>query len=288
MLSGKFSIPFLAACLLLSGCDSTPTERQASGSSLDIQLPEKIRTSLAVDFTRVSGVATVNDRIFEMERLDDSFRAIVPDIPVNSELSIDLRFSETLTDGRILDLAQTAPEIFSVGSTDTTIEITEDEFSYAFDDDNDGISNIVERNDGTDPFIPENVGNRTITVEFNLPQRIEDPQITQALVLISDLSRAFEREDNFIQASGIVPNSNTIDVDIRLSQLIELPNPDPTQEIELLRVIVAQALLQLDPGNDDQIVMLTDSDFNFDFDEDQDGTINLEEIQSGTNPVLAE
>ncbi len=280
-MSRKFPIPFLAACLMLSGCDSTPDSGQSAGQNtangLDIPLPDRIRTSLAVDFSQVEGIANVNGRLHQMERSGNQFRVQVPGVLINSEVSINLLFRETLPDGRSLNLARTESRAFSVGATDESaiIEILEDQFSYDFDDDNDGINNINERNDGTDPFVPQDNGVRTITVEFNLPQRIQDPDITQVLAIIANNSRVITRQDSFIRTSGVVPNGSTIDVDIRLQQ-----------RFQGAAIQIARAQDQVVPGNENQTLFLQDDAFDFDLDQDGDGVSNIDEIQSGRDPFV--
>ena len=134
---------------MLSGCDGgTPASglietSPGTGSGVDFQPPEKIRTSLAVNFDQVSGTVNVNSRSFQMQRDGEQFIATIPNVPANSEVSIDLLFNEMLIDGRILNLARTESRTFSIGSSDDTVNISEEEFIYDFDDDNDQISNCL-------------------------------------------------------------------------------------------------------------------------------------------------
>lgn len=276
MLFGKTLIPLLTA-LLLSACDGDTLTPANDGSGVDFRLPEKIRTSLAVDFTQVSGFANVNGRDYAMERFGDRFRARIPNLPTNSDASVSLQFSERLPNGRPLNLAKTEIQRFRIGTVDQTIEITEDQYSYDFDADGDQISNIAERNDGTDPFTPENAGTRTIVVQFNIPQRINDPLITRVIPLMADVTRVRSPPFNsFVFVSGLVSTANNIEVDIRLQQIFQ---GQPVR--------IARALLQVDPGNEDVTLNLFDDNFDFSIDDDRDGISNLDELQSGTNPFVA-
>ncbi len=278
MLLGKTPLFLLTSLALLTGCDSSSRLSQQNGE-LDFQAPEKIRTSLAVDFDQVSGIANVNDRVFEMQRMGERFIATVPGVPANSTVSIDLRFIETLPSGAALDLARTEPQTFTVGSTDQTIEIFEEQFSYDFDDDNDGISNIGERNDGTDPFVPESAGIRAVTVNFNIPLRA-DPTITQVAVLIADAPRQFMRDGAFRTATGLVSTLNTIEVDVRLTRNITVQGQ---QRI----VLLADSVTTVVAGSQDFTLNLNDTDFDFNIDTDGDGIINIDELQAGTDPFIA-
>lgn len=273
----------MAALILLTACDSDTKSVDRSlvpveNPGLEFPLPEKVRTSLAVDFDQVSGVAVVNGTAFELLPIaGQQFQALVSDVPINSSVSVELMFTERLPDGRPLPLAGTDPMIFSVGTTDQMIQIPETQYSYDFDADNDQISNIAERNDGTDPFVPENAGTRTITVQFDIPQRIDEPDLVQALVIVADVARSqTPRQGRSIQSSGLVPNVNNIDVDVRLSQFFQGQ-----------AVPIAVGNDQVEAGDNDFTLTLTENQFNFELDNDGDGVSNFDELQAGTNPFIA-
>lgn len=273
---GKPSI-LLMALLLLSGCggDSSGVQPQA-GSGLEFQLPVVVRESLNVDFTQVRAEVNVNGRSYPMQRFgNNTYRVEIPDIPTNSDLDINVRFTERLPDGDELLLAQTDPQRFSIEQSDRTVQISENQYNYP-DDDQDGISNIDERNNNTDPFVPENAGTRTIIVRFNIPQRIQEPLLTQVTSIIANRARARTRDQNFIEATALlVPNGTVVDVDIRLTQRF-LGSP----------VTVARAMEDVAAGVTDETLNLTDNDFDFDLDEDGDGISNLDELEGGTNPFI--
>jgi len=275
-LFGKPSI-LLMALLLLSGCggDSSGVQPQA-GSGLEFQLPVVVRESLNVDFTQVRAEVNVNGRSYPMQRFgNNTYRVEIPDIPTNSDLDINVRFTERLPDGDELLLAQTDPQRFSIEQSDRTVQISENQYNYP-DDDQDGISNIDERNNNTDPFVPENAGTRTIIVRFNIPQRIQEPLLTQVTSIIANRARARTRDQNFIEATALlVPNGTVVDVDIRLTQRF-LGSP----------VTVARAMEDVAAGVTDETLNLTDNDFDFDLDEDGDGISNLDELEGGTNPFI--
>lgn len=241
-----------------------------------IEAPDRIRESFAVDFAQVTGTLTINGQTFLMSRLaNNQFQVQIPNIAANSSVSVQVEYSETLPDGRVLLLGQSEPIDQMVGNANLTVSISNDQFNYSFDDDVDGISNIVEREQGTDPFVPENSVNRQFLIQFNIPQRINDPAITRPIVLLNDIARATIPPDGdfLIISTGVVPSNTSVDVDIRLNQLFEGQN-----------VQIAQAVSQQDAGEGELFVVLTDQDFTFEFDEDSDGIINLDELQNGTDP----
>ena len=163
----RYLLPVAFAVLAGCGGDSntggTAIDQSATGSELEFQLPVVIRESSVVDITQVSGFVNVNGRNFEMQRTGDRYSIDIPNIPVNSDVDIDLRFIERLTNGAELILAETEPMTFSVGQSDQTIEFFENQFNFP-DEDQDGFTNIEERNNETDPFTPENTGSRNIIV----------------------------------------------------------------------------------------------------------------------------
>lgn len=267
----------LVALLLLSGCGGESSQVQPqSGSGLQFQLPVVIRESLNVDFTQVRAEVNVNGRSYDMQPFGaNSYRVEIPNIPTNSDLDINVRFTERLSDGSELLLAETDPRQFSIGQSDQTVQISENQYNYP-DDDQDGITNIDERNNNTNPFVPENAGTRTIVVRFNIPQRIQDPVITQVTSIIANRARARTRDENFIEATALlVPNGTVVDVDIRLTQRF-LGSP----------VTVARAIEQVAAGATNETLDLTDDNFDFDLDEDGDGISNLDELEGGTNPFI--
>ena len=271
--------PILFAMLALSSCGGeTDTSSvfidPGAESELSIALPVKIRESLTVDFTQVTGVATVNGIPNVMTQTANGFTVTVPGIVANSTATIELSFTERLPNGVPLILAATEQLALQIGAVDQTVTIREDQYSYNFDDDGDGISNIAERDNDSDPLVPENTINRLINVEFDLPSIIEQPAITQIIVLIADSPRAFARTGNTINVQVLVSTSTPIDIDIRLSQ-----------QFNGEAVRLASATDILEAGEDAVQITLVDSDFDFlSFDDDQDGIPNIVELQNGGDP----
>ena len=280
-LPGKNLFALLTALVLTTGCGSesntgqtTPGEPDTT-SGLEFPLPVAVRQSLAVDFDQVSGFVNVNGRNFEMQRSGDRYSIDIPSIPVNSDVDIDLRFIESLANGGQLTLAETSPQTISISQSDQTIEFFQSQYLFP-DDDSDGISNIEERNNETDPFTPEIAGTRTVVVQFDIPQLIQNPAITQVIALFSDVPRPVRALDASVEIAGIVSTGIAIDVDIRL-----------IQQFLGQEVLIADATELLDGGIDDVTLVLSDDNFDFSIDSDDDGITNLNELQQGTNPFLA-
>ena len=283
LLFSKSIILLLTVIITVSGCNGETAPSPASDDSgLNFELPEKLRTSLAVNPDQVSGILTVNGQTYNLERFDQRFRAIVPNVPANSNVTIALLFTETLPDGRSLDLARTEPQTILIGATDTTRTFNRQQYLYDFDDDNDGISNIVERNDATDPFTAENAGTRTVSVEYSIPQRINDPTITQIRALIADNPKAATPIGNGrFRSTSEVSILNSFDVEILLVQFIDVGLNGGS---ELAELRLAEASSPVEAGDQNLTIQLQDGDFSFAFDADGDGIVNIDEVQSGTDP----
>jgi len=283
MLLGRILYPLLAALVITTGCggesntafDQANTVQTESGSGLEFQLPVAVRESLAVDLNQVSGFANVNGRNFQMQRNNERFSVEIPDIPVNSDVDINITFIETLPNGGELTLAESDPQTFSVNESDQTIEFFQDQYNFP-DDDGDGLSNLAERNNETDPFTAEITGTRTLVVQFSIPQIVQDPAITQVIALFADIPRPISSLAGVVEITGIVASGVPVNVDIRL-----------IQQFENQAVLIADAIETLGAGVDNAILTLTDDDFDFLIDSDNDGITNLDELQQGTNPFEA-
>ena len=283
MLLGRILYPLLAALVITTGCgsesntasDQANTGPTEAGSGLEFPLPVAVRNSSAVDLNQVSGFVNVNGQNFQMQRNNDRFSIDIPDIPANSDVDINITFIETLSNGGELTLAESDPQTFSVNGSDQTIEFFQNQYNFP-DEDGDGLSNLVERNNETDPFTAEITGTRTLVVQFSIPQLIQDPAITQVIALFADMPRPISSQSGVIEITGVVSTGVPVNVDIRLIQQFE--NQD---------VLIADAIETLGAGINDAILTLTDDDFDFSIDSDDDGITNLDELQQGTNPFEA-
>lgn len=280
--------PILIALMVAAGCDSNSVDGTTissstitdpaisnSGSDSNLQLapPLKIRQSLAVDFNQLRGTINVNGQAFEMTRRDNDFIAVLENVPVNSNVQIDLQFIEDLPSGQQLPLARTDQITIDVAESDQMRQILQSEYEFDFDADSDGVSNIAERNNNTDPFTAEAATPRNVAVEFDLPALIENPNITQVIALITDIPRVISRSGNQITATSQVPSNIPVEIEIRL-----------TQQFNNQQVFIATASDVVAAGPDDFTLVLNDEDFDFSLDSDGDGVPNLIELQDGTNP----
>lgn len=274
-------IPFatlLSATLLaLAGCGGNTSGPSHTDGANGIQVPEKIRQSLAIDLSQVTGIATIGETNYPMQRVGDQYQVSIPNIPVNTQPTINLTFTERLPDGTNLILA-TAAVRPTVRQTDRTVRVFESDFDYSHDRDQDNISNIEERELGTNPLVPENSTNRNVIVQFTIPQRINEPQITRVIAIVAGTPTVFSRRNDLITVTGVVPSSITVKVEILLQQVYEGEDGIDGD------VPIARAVTESAAGEEDLVVALTDTNFSFNFDSDSDGVLNIDEMHAGTDP----
>ena len=264
----------LALLLNACGSDESTSSIEIQSDQLSLSVPERIRQVQALDIENVEAIATVNGQQFELARNGNQFRASMT-IPSNSSINVSILFRERLDNGGVLDLANFSSSL-EIGTVNQTLQVFEDEFNDSpFDDDNDQISNLVEREEGTDPFVFDTrPDNRSITINFSLPRIINDPQITQVIATIAGTPRAVRRDGNDFEISGIATTRSAVSVEVILLQRLESG----------ISLVLADATRSIPTGVQAVAIELTDDDFNFDRDQDGDGRTNLEELQNGTDP----
>ncbi len=272
-------ISALCLCILafiLGGCasDESTNTIEIKPDQLSLSVPNRIREVRELDIENVEAIATVNGQQFELTRTDDQYRVSL-NIPTNSSIDISIRFSERLDSGDVLDLAEFSSSL-NIGTENQTLQVFESEFNdSAFDDDNDLISNLIEREEGTDPFVFDTrPDNRTITINFSLPLVINDPQITQVIATIAGTPRAVSRTGNNFEISGIATTDSDVSVEVLLLQRLDSG----------ISLLLADATRLIPSGVQAVAIEFTDDDFNFDQDQDGDGITNLDELQNGTDP----
>lgn len=269
------------ACLLAS-CDADTSAGRMSGGAIDLGIPEKVRRVSAVNLDAVSAIANVtinsddSGQDYEMTRSGDRFTTIIT-LENATSVSVNLRFSETLDNGVILDLARHPQVSSAVGSNSIVMEFLESGFLDNFDDDNDGITNLQERNLGTDPLSPTSVQQtRQLTVQFTLPAQLPDPLVTQSIVTFGGIPRAVSRIGNELTITGVITTLEDVDVEIFL-----------LQNVSNRQVVLATSIITIAAGFDDLSQSLSDSNFDFSRDDDGDGQTNLVEVRNGTDPFTA-
>lgn len=277
-------LPYIITIILvcIAGCDASPETGRLQDNTLTIGIPDKIRRVSEVNLNAVTAIANVtfdnaaSGQDYVMDRFGEQFRTTISLNNVSS-VAVNLRFSEQLVSGEIIDLASHPQKSTVIGDGNNIIEFSESDFTIDFDDDGDGITNLQERNLGTDPTVADEFRERrTISVSFIIPGEIPFPAITQRRVLIANSPRPIGLPDGFVfTSSGTVFTPDAVIVEVDLLQQLTPPQS----------VLLARSSTEIPIGFNDVSIQLNDNDFDYSFDDDGDGRTNIEEIRNGTNPV---
>ena len=263
--------------LSLAGCNADQMSTgELSNSALELGIPQKIRQVSAVNLDAVTAIANVNGTDYPMERSGNRFRTTITLDNITS-VAVNLRFTETLDSGYVLNLATHSQVTRNVDSSNITMEFFESDFDTNFDDDVDDITNLRERELGTDPtvFSPLNQ-TRDLTLRFTLPDNIPNPIVTQSIVTFEGIPRAQTRTGNDFAATGSVATLADVAVEVLL-----------TQQVSTGRVVLATSTSTVTAGFDDFTLELASADFDYSRDDDGDGRTNIEEVRSNTDPFSA-
>lgn len=278
--SWRLASATIAAAIMLIGCDAElMPSGDLTGNTINLDVPQKIRRVSAVNLDAVGAVANVNGVNYEMSRSGSQFQTTITLEPDTTSVGVELRFTETLDSGTVINLAIHPRQTRELVAGNNVMEFFEEDFNTnVFDFDQDGLSNLQERNLGTDPLTFSQIQQtRQLTMRFPLPLNIPEPLDTQAIVIFDGTPRAYSRVGSQIVASGVITTLEDINVEILL-----------TRRIQNQSIRIANSMLTVAAGFDDVSQQLAGSDFDFTRDDDGDGRSNIEEIRAATNPLVAD
>ncbi len=272
----------ITLALLLSACDTQNPVGGMDNHSIELGIPAKIRNVAAVNLDAVTAIAnvTINNedtgQDYPLTRAGNRFQTTIS-LENATSVAVNLRFSERLGSGDVISLARHGQVTQTVGNGNIVMEFFESGFDDNFDDDNDGITNLQERNLGTDPLTPSQVRqNRQLNVEFTLPGTLPDPLVTQSIVTFAGVPRAVSRVGNNLTITGNITTLSEVDIEVVL-----------LQRVNNRQVVLATATRTVPAGFDDLSQQLTDGEFDFSRDDDGDGQTNVEEVRNGTDPFTS-
>ncbi|MBX2823405.1 MAG: CBM9 family sugar-binding protein, partial [Gammaproteobacteria bacterium] len=138
-----------AGCaLLITACDN---HLDLHNDQLQMVPPVVISESRAIELPNLLASIELGDgREIGMTRLDNNTWTAVVRFPANSSQTIGINWSERYK-GQILELASATTE-FSVGTEASSVNLGDLPYATDFDADEDGKTNLAERNAGTDPY----------------------------------------------------------------------------------------------------------------------------------------
>ena len=138
-----------ALALLVTGCDGAATR---SPSALALAPPAALLSTRAVDRTQLRPRVSIEDgRQLDMTELDTGRWSGTIDLAPGGRYTLRVTWIETIG-GRQLELASFTRD-FTVGDDGSLIEVDASEYDLTLDRDGDGISNLAERENGSDPFV---------------------------------------------------------------------------------------------------------------------------------------
>lgn len=148
-----FSVVLLLVAVI--ACDShpqpEPAQQPTTSSTMQFQLPERIRTSQAVNLQATGATLETSVGPVNMIRAGDRFEGSI-DVASGTTLTFDLTIYEQVDNQRITYVVYRGSTNGPV-TTNQTIPIFESTYTY-LDDDRDGASNLAERSAGSDHANP--------------------------------------------------------------------------------------------------------------------------------------
>jgi len=147
---------FLAAALIatLIACSNEPTNGEPAAAqspgAMSIPLPDELLQVRAINTDQLTVQVEVNGRLVPATRRPDQLWTVVIAVSEGESATVVITFVEDVG-GLPLTLATWSNE-FSNVTADQTIPIDDVDYSTNFDDDNDGVTNLQERINETDPF----------------------------------------------------------------------------------------------------------------------------------------
>lgn len=155
----RFGCAVLLA-LVLVACDGEP---QRQDDTMSLQAPALISDSRAVELEQLSATVMLDDgREITMARRDNNTWTAIVTLPPDTQQTITIEWSERFK-GRDLKLASASREI-TVGTTAESFNLSDLVYGSEFDRDDDGKTNLAERQNGTDPFAKPTPGQPDVNI----------------------------------------------------------------------------------------------------------------------------
>ncbi len=164
----------LLAGILLSLLIACSSEEPISGT-ISLQSPKFITQSRAVDKDGLTPTLLVDDELQQMTKKNGEWTGVIT-VTANQLHSISISWTENYRN-RNLELGSATKQIV-VGSSNINVSFLESDFdTKSHDDDDDGTSNIEERESDTNPFLSTSVENSAVLTIPKLPVNATKPNI---------------------------------------------------------------------------------------------------------------
>ena len=289
-----FYCVLLCSLLGLSACDTNQSNEHSgvvtahgNGSgSVGFEPPSMLLQSRAVNPEQLLLTVTVNGREIKVEPVtnSDGSQSWAGSLRVErgSNLQIIVTWSEAFR-GQVLDLAQ-ASENFTVPvnpESDIVIRFVAGDYYTGFDQDQDSISNLSERNANSDPLVNEAPSDPIVLVNAGisaqLPDRLRDisNDINEDLYVVAEIDRTaieISREENEWRGETTVPTD--ADVLINFTVYTSINRDVPIARWRDTRNVGDGIFIEIQP-----------EDYDYQFNTDGDDLINVQELLDGSNPL---
>ena len=140
--------------LVLSACGSNGDNSATSETTLSIPSFIPMQRLVAPEANLVAWVTIDNGSRISMT-IDSQAGTASASIPNQSLTTHTVLVEFEFTDGVDTVILATASSSVDLSSGDTTLTLTDAEYVVNLDDDNDGITNLEEVANGTDPLVPD-------------------------------------------------------------------------------------------------------------------------------------
>ena len=257
--------------LFVVACDSSVDQLDAD--SLSLSAPDRIRSARAVDLAAVTATATVNGVEVLLNPSGDGVFSGELSVPSNTTVPISIQFSE-MVDGEQLVLATRTQQV-NTGNTDEQVVLRRAVYNFdAHDADGDSVSNIIEREENTDPFDATDAPtliNINVVAEQPTGIAIGDSGRYTVEASIGNSVRQLELSDN--QFRGTFSTVDQAPV-IVAAEFIE--------EVTGQKLSVASQGRELPSLFDQQTITFSNADYQL-TDRDGDSLVDLAELVAGTS-----
>lgn len=272
-----FRICLLASSLMLVACEGDRGENTSAGAvsttSLSLPLPERIRAVSALDPTDVSAEAIVNGVTVPMVRAANGSYSGSLQVAAQSSFPVVIEFSEQFA-GQKLILATDTRQV-SVASVSTTINIRRADYDFdSHDEDGDSVSNIVEREQDSDPFDPSQTPD-LITVNVSASQPLTflnsgfDDYVIEATV--GNETRVLTAAGSLFSGAFQVSDTQPLDVAVQVIESVTGQRLEVASQSRVVSNLVDGQEIEFESGGYSTP------------DRDGDGQSDLAELVAGTD-----
>lgn len=152
---GLLAAGVLSCGLIISGCDGSDPADMPTGSissnELQLPLPGRIRSISAIDPADIVATAIVNGVPTTLQASSNGGYRGAIQVPAQTAFTVQIEFSEIINERKLV-LATISQQV-TTGSANQQLNIRRAGYDFvSHDDDSDSVSNIVEREENTDPF----------------------------------------------------------------------------------------------------------------------------------------